>query len=105
MVSSIPDETYLPVVITDTFELTEKQAAELSYKLATGDSLSVDTTISDGSFDVPYVTIDPVAVNKDNIEVPWMVYYLEEIKASGYNKYIVLKMTHSLSWTARDGST
>ena len=44
-------------------------------------------------------------VNKDNIEIPWMVYYLEEIKASGYNKYIVLKMTHSLSWTARDGST
>ena len=44
-------------------------------------------------------------VNKDNIEVPWMIYYLEEIKASGYNRYIVLKMTHSLSWTARDGST
>jgi hypothetical protein len=34
-----------------------------------------------------------------------MIYYLEEIKASGYNRYIVLKMTHSLSWTARDGST
>lgn len=44
-------------------------------------------------------------VNKDNIKVPWMIYYLEEIKASGYNRYIVLKMTHSLSWTARDGST
>ena len=44
-------------------------------------------------------------VNKDNIEVPWMIYYLEEIKASGYNRYVVLKMTHSLSWTARDGST
>lgn len=44
-------------------------------------------------------------VNKDNVKVPWMIYYLEEIKASGYNRYIVLKMTHSLSWTARDGST
>ena len=42
--------------------------------------------------------------DKDNIEQPWMIYYLENIKASGYNRYIVLKMTHSLTWTARDGS-
>lgn len=34
---------------------------------------------------------------------PWMVYYLEEIAASGYNKYIMLKMTHNIVWTARDG--
>jgi len=33
-----------------------------------------------------------------------MVYYLETIKASGYNRYIMLKMTHFLEWTARDGS-
>ena len=33
-----------------------------------------------------------------------MIYYLENIKASGYNRYIVLKMTHYLKWTARDGS-
>ena len=42
--------------------------------------------------------------DKDNIEQPWMIYYLENIKASGYNRYIVLKMTHFLTWTARDGS-
>lgn len=42
--------------------------------------------------------------DKDNIEQPWMIYYLENIKASGYNRYIVLKMTHYLTWTARDGS-
>jgi hypothetical protein len=33
-----------------------------------------------------------------------MIYYLENIKASGYNRYIVLKMTHLLHWIARDGS-
>lgn len=43
--------------------------------------------------------------DKDNIQQPWMVYYLENIKASGYNRYIVLKMTHYLTWVARDGST
>lgn len=42
--------------------------------------------------------------DKDMIEQPWMVYYLENIKASGYNRYIVLKMTHFISWTARDGN-
>lgn len=43
--------------------------------------------------------------NKDGKEEPWMVYYLEQIKASGYNRYIMLYMTHFLTWTARDGST
>ena len=42
--------------------------------------------------------------DKDNKCQPWMVYYLENIKASGYNRYIMLKMTHFLTWTARDGS-
>ena len=32
-----------------------------------------------------------------------MIYYLENIKASGYNRYIVLKMTHHLTWTDRSG--
>lgn len=43
--------------------------------------------------------------NKDEIDQPWMIYYLENIKASGYNRYVVLKMTHFLTWTARDGTT
>ena len=35
----------------------------------------------------------------------WMVFYLEEIHASGYNRYIMLKMTHFLTWRARDKQT
>lgn len=42
--------------------------------------------------------------DKDGIKQPWMIYYLENIKASGYNRYIVLKMTHYLTWIARDDS-
>lgn len=34
----------------------------------------------------------------------WMVYYLEKIKTRGYNRYIMLQMTHYLTWVARDGS-
>lgn len=43
--------------------------------------------------------------DKDKILKPWMVYYLETIKASGYNRYIVLKMTHFVSWRDREGVT
>jgi hypothetical protein len=31
------------------------------------------------------------------------VYWLESIVASGYNKYIVLKMTHHINWKDRSG--
>ena len=40
--------------------------------------------------------------NKDMEEKPWMVYYLEEIKASGYNRYIVVRMTHYIKWKDRE---
>ena len=43
--------------------------------------------------------------DKDNILCPWLIYYLEDIKASGYNRYIVLKMTHYLTWKNRQGKT
>lgn len=41
--------------------------------------------------------------DKDEVKKPWMIWYLESIKASGYNRYIMLRMTHWLSWTDRNG--
>lgn len=43
--------------------------------------------------------------DKDGVLRPWMVYWLENIKASGYNRYVMLKMSHFLTWIARDKST
>ena len=43
--------------------------------------------------------------DKNTEPQPLMVYYLENIEASGYNRYIMLKMTHFITWTAHDGST
>lgn len=40
--------------------------------------------------------------DKDDKEQPWLVYWLESIKASGYNRYIVLKMTHFITWHDRE---
>lgn len=36
--------------------------------------------------------------NREGAKAPWMVWWLEQIEASGYNKYVVLKMTHLLKW-------
>lgn len=33
---------------------------------------------------------------------PWLVYYLEDTNAKGYNRYILLKMTHYLKWKDRN---
>lgn len=34
--------------------------------------------------------------NKDNIPVPWMVWWLETMRASGYNRYVMLRMTQRI---------
>lgn len=41
--------------------------------------------------------------DKDLVPQPWLVYWLESIKASGYNRYIVLRMTHYITWRDRKG--
>lgn len=53
---------------------------------------------------IPYGTILMIP-NKDLEETPWMVYWLEEIQASGYNRYVVLKMTHTITWKHENGET
>ena len=35
-------------------------------------------------------------------KTPWMVWWLEKIESSGYNRYVVLKMTHQLSWKIKE---
>ena len=54
------------------------------------------------SLNIPNGTILMIP-DKDLVLQPWLVYWLESIKASGYNKYIVLKMTHHITWRDRDG--
>lgn len=54
------------------------------------------------SINIPNGTILEIP-NKDGELRPWLVYYLEHINASGYNRYIMLRMTHYITWRARDG--
>ena len=54
--------------------------------------------------EIPNGTVLTLPDQKGN-DTHWMVYYLDDIEASGYNKYIMLKMTHFLTWRANDEST
>ena len=35
----------------------------------------------------------------------WMLYWAEENEPSGYNRYVMLRMTHLIEWTGRDKKT
>ena len=52
-------------------------AAEYAIKMAKGEDLGTEETVSDGTYDVPAVVLEPVAVNKDNMD--------EVIIDSGYH--------------------
>lgn len=67
------------------------------------DTKTLQYLLTNVHLDIPNGTILEL-VDKNNEKQPWMIYYLENIKASGYNRYIMLKMTHFLTWMARDGS-
>ena len=54
------------------------------------------------SLNIPNGTVLMIP-DKNNEPQPWLVYWLESIKASGYNRYIVLKMTHFITWRDRNG--
>ena len=54
------------------------------------------------SLNLPNGTILMIPDKDDKLQ-PWLVYWLESIKASGYNRYIVLKMTHFITWKDRAG--
>ena len=41
--------------------------------------------------------------SRDGNTTPWMIWWLEQIESSGYNRYVVLKMTHLLEWMDEKG--
>lgn len=60
--------------------------------------------LTDINLEIPSGTI--LQITNDGVTMrPWLVYYLEDLVASGYNRYIMLKMTHYLTWKDRDGNT
>jgi len=79
----------------------EIHAGELT-PLRQNETKTMQYLLTDIHLDMPNGTILFIP-DKDMELRPWMIYYLEDIKASGYNRYIVIKMTHYLIWKDRDG--
>ena len=80
----------------------EKQVASLE-KYKQDDTRTLQYLLTNVHLNIPNGTILEIP-DKDSIPVKWMVYWLEQIEASGYNRYVLLRMTHFISWIARDGS-
>lgn len=85
------------------FLFEDKEVAGSLEKYKQDETQTLQYLLTKTNINIPNGTILMIP-DKDKIKKPWLVYYLEDIKASGYNRYIVLKMTHYLTWTARDGS-
>lgn len=79
----------------------EVQEGELT-PMRQNETKTMQYLLTNVHLDIPNGTILFIP-DKDNELQPWLIYYLESLKASGYNRYIVLKMTHLLSWKDRDG--
>ena len=43
-------------------------------------------------------------ISQDGSSNKWMIWWLEKIESSGYNKYVILKMTHQLNWEYKNQS-
>ena len=77
------------------------QEGELTRK-SQNETRTIQYLLTRLNLNMPHGTILMIP-DKDNKEQPWLVYYLESIKTSGYNRYFVIKMTHYLTWTDREG--
>lgn len=69
------------------------------------DTQTLQYLLTRRNLQIPAGTIIEIPSDNNSSEVTrWMVYWLENIRASGYNRYIVLKMTHLLQWEDREGN-
>ncbi len=49
-------------------EMLAKSAAEMAVAMAKGEDLGIKNTINDGTYDVPYEKLDPIAVTAENMD-------------------------------------
>ena len=80
----------------------EEQVGELVRK-SQNETKTIQYLLTRLNLNMPHGTVLMIP-DKDEILQPWLVYYLESIKTSGYNRYFVIKMTHYLTWTDREGN-
>ncbi|SET71783.1 D-xylose transport system substrate-binding protein [Salinibacillus kushneri] len=55
------------------------KSAEVAVQLAKGEEISTDDTVNNGSMDVPFIKLDPIMVDKENV--------IDTIIADGFHSY------------------
>ena len=85
-----------------TFDYDNKEYEGEFTPLKQNETKTMHYLLTDVHLDMPSGTI-LMMPDKNGEREPWMIYYLEDYVASGYNRYIMLKMTHFLTWKNRDG--
>lgn len=82
------------------FEYNETDQVGCLERYQQNDTKAIQYLLTYVSLVIPGGTILQLPDTSGTLE-PWMIYYQEEIKATGYNRYIILRMTHYLTWTDR----
>lgn len=88
------DEDGAPSIHPGVFEPHKQNDTKVLHYLLT----HIDLEIPNGT------VLELEEFNKSPETHPWLVYYLEKIRASGYNRYIMLRMTHKVKWIDREGN-
>lgn len=84
-----------------TFEYDNKSQVGCLERYQQNDTKAIQYLLTYVSLVIPGGTILQLPNTSGTLE-SWMIYYQEEIKATGYNRYVVLRMTHYLTWTDRN---
>ena len=85
------------------FEYEEKTCEGELTPMRQDETKTLQYLLTDVNLNMPNGTVLFIP-DKDNELRPWMIYYLEDLKASGYNRYIMIKMTHLIKWIDRNGN-
>ena len=98
------DFEYNGDIYPGTFERRKQDETEVTHFLFT----KTDLIIPNGTiifFPVEgSIAVDDNETGEHDDGQAWMVYWLEETTAKGYNRYVMLKMTHYFTWVSRDGT-
>ena len=89
-----------PYLTTFTYNESQHRGKFLKYRQ--GDSQVLHYLLTKKTLELPSGTILMLTAD-ERPERPWMVFYLDEIPASGYNRYIMLKMTNFIEWFDKEG--
>ena len=97
------DYLYKSIYRVDFLYQDEKHPASLEH-YNQDQSKTISYLLTRRDLEIPNGTILDIESRNEKTN-KWMVWWLEQVEASGYNRYVVLRLTHELSWTFENVTT